>query len=194
MILRFNWFLVSPPLPGKEQEQLEKSIASITGDPQPDVPSDANESDIGNFVQAATEPRRTVILQEETESAVLEEASVENPSIILNPKSLEVSVQGPVQDSVAGGPGEQSAIAPTDSICAEPEVQEEKQSEQLLNLQPEPPSEELPAELLDTEHQTEEQVFTVADLIEESNKKEQEVPSNVVNHKYPKLSWPQAVL
>ena len=44
-------------------------------------------------------------------------------------------------------------IASTDSICAEHEVQEEKQSEQLLNFQPEPPSEELPAELLDTEEE-----------------------------------------
>merc|ERR1719508_251781 len=57
-----------------EQEQLEKSIASITGDLQPDMPTDANESDVTNFVATAPEPelvvKRTVISQEETESAV----------------------------------------------------------------------------------------------------------------------------
>jgi len=53
-----------------EQEQLEKSIASITGD----IPADAAESDSSNYVQSAPEPelvvKRTVISQEETESAV----------------------------------------------------------------------------------------------------------------------------
>ena len=53
-----------------QQEQLEKSIASVTGD----VPADAAESDLTNFVQATSEPelvvKRTVISQEETESAV----------------------------------------------------------------------------------------------------------------------------
>ena len=57
-----------------------------------------------------------------------------------------------------------STSAPTDSICAEPEVQEEKQSEQLLNLQPEPTSEEFPSELLDTEHQKEQQDISQATL------------------------------
>jgi len=50
-----------------EQEQLEKSIASITGDIPPD-------SDPSSFIQSAPEPepvvKRTVISQEETESAV----------------------------------------------------------------------------------------------------------------------------
>eukprot|EP00092_Neocalanus_flemingeri_P036308 GFUD01039530.1.p1 GENE.GFUD01039530.1~~GFUD01039530.1.p1 ORF type:complete len:1126 (-),score=436.20 GFUD01039530.1:24-3401(-) len=95
----------------------------------------------------------------------LEEASVENPPVILNPKSLEESVPGPVQDAVTGGPGEQSATPPTDAISDEPEEAEAQPApEQILNLQP--PSEELPAELLDTEQQ-QEQAFTVADLIEE---------------------------
>ena len=53
-----------------EQEQLEKSIASIIGD----IPADAAESDLSNYFQSAPEPelvvKRTVISQEETESAV----------------------------------------------------------------------------------------------------------------------------
>jgi len=97
----------------------------------------------------------------------LEEASVENPPVVLNTKSLEESVPGPVQDSVAGGPGDLAATPPTDAISAETEKEEEQisQPEQILNFQP--PSEQLPAELLDTEQKAEEQAFTVADLIEE---------------------------
>merc|ERR1719431_2172742 len=72
-----------------------------------------------------------------------------------------------VQDSVAGGPGDLAATPPTDAISAETEKEEEQisQPEQILNFQP--PSEQLPAELLDTEQKAEEQAFTVADLIEE---------------------------
>ena len=95
------------------------------------------------------------------------QASVENPPVVLNTKSLEESVPGPVQDSVAGGPGDLAATPPTDAISAETEKEEEQisQPEQILNFQP--PSEQLPAELLDTEQKAEEQAFTVADLIEE---------------------------
>merc|ERR1719233_1026871 len=101
------------------------------------------------------------------ETSDLEEASVENPPVVLNTKSLEESVPGPVQDSVAGGPGDLAATPPTDAISAETEKEEEQisQPEQILNFQP--PSEQLPAELLDTEQKAEEQAFTVADLIEE---------------------------
>ena len=51
-----------------KQQQLEKSIASITGEQKPDVLSESG----GNFSQSAaeTERKRTVISQEETESAV----------------------------------------------------------------------------------------------------------------------------
>jgi len=101
------------------------------------------------------------------ETPALEEASVENPPVVLNPKSLEESVPGPVQDSVAGGPGDLAATPPTDAISAETDKEEEQvtQPEQILNFQP--PTEQPPAELLDTEQKTEEQAFTVADLIEE---------------------------
>lgn len=95
------------------------------------------------------------------------QASVENPPVVLDTKSLEESVPAPVQDSVAGGPGDLAATPPTDAISAETEKEEEQisQPEQILNLHP--PSEQLPAELLDTEQKSEEQAFTVADLIEE---------------------------
>jgi len=113
----------------------------------------------------------------------LEEASVENPPVALNTKNLEESVPGPVQDSVTGGAVDLAATPPTDAISEETE-QEESQiaaPEPILNLQP--PSEELPAELLDTEQQEDkiEQAFTVADLIEEeeNTKEEESVPEEV---------------
>ena len=67
----------------------------------------------------------------------------------MNQKSWEESVPAPVQDSVAGGPGEQSESHPVDDISDEQPVIEstESQPEQILNLQP--PTEQLPEELLD---------------------------------------------
>jgi len=155
-------------------EEVPKNFADYLSD------SEADES----LVKA---PIPTSVIQSapsnsEPEEPALEEASVENPPVVLNTKNLEESVPGPVQDAVAGGPGEQSATDPADAISAETEEEESQiaQPEQILNLQP--PSEELPAELLDTEQQEEkevEQAFTVADLIEEEeNIKEEESSDN----------------
>eukprot|EP00090_Calanus_glacialis_P002838 TRINITY_DN1209_c0_g1_i1.p1 TRINITY_DN1209_c0_g1~~TRINITY_DN1209_c0_g1_i1.p1 ORF type:complete len:1016 (-),score=414.02 TRINITY_DN1209_c0_g1_i1:154-3201(-) len=149
-------------------EEVPKNFADYLSD------SEADES----IVKA---PIPTSVIQSappKPENPALEEASVETPPVVLNTTNLEESVPGPVQDAVAGGPGEQSATPPTDAISAETEQEESQiaQPEQILNLQP--PSEELPAELLDTEQQEEkeeEQAFTVADLIEEEeNTKEEE--------------------
>ena len=48
----------------------------------------------------------------------LEEASVEIQSVVVNTINLEESVPGPIQATVAGGPGEQSATDPADAIRA----------------------------------------------------------------------------
>jgi len=151
-------------------EEVPKNFADYLSD------SEADES----LVKA---PIPTSVIQSvpQTEEPALEETSVQNPAVILNHKSFEESVPAPVQDSVAGGPGDQSEIPPVDAISDEQPVIEstESQPEQILNLQP--PTEQLPEELLDTEQEEEkkeasEQAFTVADLIEEeeSTKEEKE--------------------
>jgi len=156
-------------------EEVPKNFADYLSD------SEADES----LVKA---PIPTSVIQSapsKPENPALEEASVENPPVVLNTKNLEESVPGPVQDAVAGGPGEQAATPPTDAISAELEESQIAQPEQILNLQP--PSEELPADLLDTEQQgekEEEQAFTVADLIEEEeNTKEESVAKETVPEK-----------
>jgi len=140
--------------------------------PAEDVPR--NFADYLNETEADESLTKTPVATSVIQSALpkpetsdLEEASVENPPVVLDTKSLEESVPAPVQDSVAGGPGDLAATPPTDAISAETEKEEEQisQPEQILNLHP--PSEQLPAELLDTEQKSEEQAFTVADLIEE---------------------------
>ena len=109
----------------------------------------------------------------------LEEASVEIRSVVVNTINWEESVSGPIQDTVAEGPGKQSATGPEDTISAGTEEEDSQmaQSEQTLSLQP--LYEELPAELLDTEQQEEKEVvqaFTGADLIEEESSEKVAAP------------------
>jgi len=155
-------------------EEVPKNFADYLSD------SEADESLVKTPI-----PTSVITSVPKPESSALEEASVENPPIVLNPKSLEESVPGPVEDSVTG---ESSVTPPADAISsAEPEQEESQpaQPEQILNLQP--PSEELPAELLDTEQQQEEQAeeeeqaFTVADLIEEAENTKEEEPATKLN-------------
>ena len=99
-----------------EQEQLEKSIASTTGD----VPADAAESDLTNFVQAAPEPelvvKRTVISQEETVSAVnaLLGESFEEPVEATAPQPVDS-----IDDNPLGSCADDEAAAAVAGLAAE---------------------------------------------------------------------------
>ena len=68
----------------------------------------------------------------EPEEPALEEASVENPPVVLNTKNLEESVPEPVQDTVAEGPGKQPATDPTNPTSAETEEEESTISSQRM--------------------------------------------------------------
>ena len=103
-----------------EQEQLEKSIASITGDARSDNTSDPSETDNGAFVPAPVEQKRTVISQEETENAInaLLGESFESfeepvePSTVTRPvDSMEVGGDDEAASAVAGLAEDEAASA-----------------------------------------------------------------------------------
>jgi len=99
---------------------------------------------------------------------VLEQVSVETPPVILNPGNLEESVPGPVQDSVAGGPGQHPATPPTDAISEEGNPAEEALEE---------PSD--PVEAI-AEQVVQEEVVKVKEVGEEKASEEKEVSKQPV--------------
>merc|ERR1711915_474962 len=97
------------------------------------------------------------------------EVPVENPPADLNSNQLEETEPVPAE-AAAKEPVEkvdsQSAKVVNSEVEKEGSELQSSQSDQILDLQP--PSEELPAELLASEQQEEkEQAITLADLIEE---------------------------
>merc|ERR1711915_373897 len=103
-------------------------------------------------------------------SSAPEEVPVENPPADLNSNQLEETEPAPAEAAAAKEPVEKVDSQSAEVINSEVEKEESEsqisQSDQILD--PQPPSEELPAELLASEQQEEkEQAITVADLIEE---------------------------
>merc|ERR1712083_1000343 len=96
---------------------------------------------------------------------VLEQVSVETPPVILNPGNLEESVPGPVQDSVAGGPGQHPATPPTDAISEEGNPAEEALEE------PSDPVEAIAEQVVQEEESSQEPVKEA--VVEQSLEKEE---------------------
>lgn len=139
-----------------------------------DVPANfseyLNESDADSSVKT---PIHTSVIQSaprQISSPVPEEVPVEKPPADLNSDQLEETEPAPAEAAVAEEPVEKvdnpSAEVTNSEVEKEESESQSSQSDQILNLQP--PSEELPAELLASEQKEEkEQAITVADLIEE---------------------------
>ena len=89
-----------------EQEQLEKSIASITSDPRPDAQSDPLAEDSCTVVPTPVEQKRTVISQEETENAI---NALLGESFESFEEPVEPSVPRPVESLEVGGDDEAAA-------------------------------------------------------------------------------------
>jgi len=164
-----------------KDHQIETTDTSITENKKEEKISTTDTTEVametsteaGDNLNQTPIPTSVIQTAPSKPESISEDKPIDSASTTADKQDLKESIPLPNQESL---PSEESNDKKSSDVVPEPDVKDETESqsqpEKILNLQP--PSEELPAELLDTEQQEgKEQECTVADLIEEAeNQKE----------------------